>query len=806
MVTLYSFKLYSHPNKLLYEHLHEVAELSRKILREKVFYDESYTKDLLSEVAYLIGFTHDFGKATTFFQNHLLGRYSGELAHHSQISSLFTYYVVKAYLKKLKIEDSIIPLIAWIVVFRHHSDLEDLLGSGSMIERAKNDLGLIEKQANDIRGKNLDEIKKIYSDLDFIDVEKFLNGEWRSAFNEIRLSSFKYNGLLKYYFLTILLYSTLLDADKLIASGLLQPPSRITIINDNLVDDYKEKRQIVTNTPISQLRERAYKEVLENMNKIDFSKNKIFTIELPTGGGKTLTALAFALKLRSKILREHGFVPKIVYCLPFLSIIDQTAEVTRDLLSLDYKDVTSNLMLMHHHLSDVNYKTEEGTLDDPLKSLLLIEGWHSEIIITTFVQFFHSLITNKNSSSRKFHNMINSIIILDEVQTIPHKYWNVLSEALKELTKYNSWIILMTATMPLIFKKEEIQSLVSQRDYYYKELDRVEYNFHLEEMMLDDFNKLVVNDILSTNKDIMIVLNTISSSKKTYQYIREALTKFLGEPKISKEGIAEYKDLMLVYLSSNIIPKHRRERISRIKESQKRKIIVSTQVVEAGIDISVDKIYRDFAPLDSIIQTAGRCNRHNEKERGTVNIYYLKDIKNNKPIYFSYQVYDRLLLEITRELLKEYSSIKEKDFNLKIIPKYYERVRNEGAFLVRCPSLSGQINLTEMLKNLRFTAIDKCFKLIEEEPYKIDVFVKIDEDSDKIFRKISSILENSSNKEKRRELLAIRKEFFDYVISVDYNDLNMRKQAEKIPFIESDQYDIETGFKEKDGHENALII
>jgi len=804
MVTLYSFKLYSHPNKLLYEHLHEVAELSRKILREKVFYDESYTKDLLSEVAYLIGFTHDFGKATTFFQDHLLGRYSGELAHHSQISSLFTYYVVKAYLKKLKIEDSIIPLIAWIVVFRHHSDLEDLLGNGSMIERAKNDLGLIEKQANDIRGKNLDEIKKIYSDLDFIDVEKFLNDEWRSAFNEIRSSSFKYNGLLKYYFLTILLYSTLLDADKLIASGLLQPPSRITTINDNLVDDYKEKRQIVTNTPISQLRERAYKEVLENMNKIDFSKNKIFTIELPTGGGKTLTALAFALKLRNKILQEYGFAPKVVYCLPFLSIIDQTAEVTRDLLSLDYKDVTSNLMLTHHHLSDVNYKTEEGVLDDPLKSLLLIEGWHSEIIITTFVQFFHSLITNKNSSSRKFHNMINSIIILDEVQTIPHKYWNVLSEALKELTKYNSWIILMTATMPLIFKKEEIQPLVSQRDYYYKELDRVEYNFHLEEMMLDDFNKLIMNDILSTNKDIMIVLNTISSSKKTYQYIREALTKFLGEPKISKEGIAEYKDLMLVYLSSNIIPKHRRERISRIKESQKRKIIVSTQVVEAGIDISVDKIYRDFAPLDSIIQTAGRCNRHNEKERGTVNVYYLKDIKNNKPIYFSYQVYDRLLLEITRELLKEYSSIKEKDFNLKIIPKYYERVRNEGAFLVRCPSLSGQINLTEMLKNLRFTAIDKCFKLIEEEPYKIDIFVKIDEDSDKIFRKISSILENSSNKEKRRELLAIRKEFFDYVISVDYNDLNMRKHAEKIPFIESDQYDIETGFKEKDEHENAL--
>ncbi|MGC9069056.1 MAG: CRISPR-associated helicase Cas3' [Thermoprotei archaeon] len=806
----YSFRLYSHknPNKLLYEHLHEVANLSKEIVQQKIFNDEIYNKDLLAEVAYIIGLTHDFGKATMAFQEHLFKNFSSELAHHSQISSLFAYYAVREYLKKKNINDSLLPLIAWIVVSRHHTDLKDLLGVDSMIERTKNDLerGLIEKQINDIKNYNLSEIEKIYDSFDFIDIEKFLNDEWRNIFKDIR-SSARRMGSLEHYFLTVFLYSVLLDADKLNASGLVQPPSRIMKVDNNLVDNYKEKMQIVTNTPINQLREKAYKEVLNNMNKIDFLKNKILTIELPTGSGKTFAALSFALKLRDKISQEYGFVPKIIYCLPFLSIIDQTSKIIHDLLSLNYKDITSNLILTHHHLSDVIYKIKENETLDPLKSLLLIEGWHSEIIVTTFMQFFHSLITNKNSSARKFHNMINSIVILDEIQTIPHKYWNVLSETLKYLTKYNSWIILMTATMPLIFKKEEVCPLVVQRDYYYKELDRVEYRFHLEEMTLDDFNKLVTKNILSTDKNIMIVLNTIYSSKKTYQYIRDVLKDKLGEPKITEDGIAEFPNLILVYLSSNIIPKHRRNRINKIKEAQKRKIIVSTQVIEAGTDISVDEIYRDFAPLDSIIQTAGRCNRHNERDHGTVNIYYLKEVKDNKSILFSYQIYDTLLLEITHELLKEYSLIKEKDFNLEVIPKYYEKIRNRGAFSVQCPSINEPVDLTEMLENLRFTTIGNCFKLIEDEYYKTDAFVNIDDDSNKILKKIELILKKEDLNEKRKEFLAIRKELFDHVISVDKRVINIINQEKSpIPVIRRDYYDIETGFKGKSEYEDALII
>jgi CRISPR-associated endonuclease/helicase Cas3 len=292
----------------------------------------------------------------------------------------------------------------------------------------------------------------------------------------------------------------------------------------------------------------------------------------------------------------------------------------------------------------------------------------------------------------------------------------------------------------------------------------------------------------------MIVLNTISSSKKTYQYIRNELAKKFGEPNITENGIAEFPNIILIYLSSNIIPKHRFERIKSInnKELNKRKIIVSTQVIEAGIDISVDEIYRDFAPLDSIIQTSGRCNRHNEKSSGIVNIYYLKDEKDDK---FSHKIYDILLLEVTEEILKYYHTIKEKDFNLKVIPEYYRKVRSRGK----------QINLVEPVKNLRFSIIEESFKLIEEEVYKRDVFVVINEEAKKILNEIDSVLEMKDIYKRREELLKRRKDFFNYVISIDHrNSKYVQETKGKIPYIGKEYYDLETGLSVED--EETLII
>ncbi|MGC9014385.1 MAG: CRISPR-associated helicase Cas3' [Thermoproteota archaeon] len=806
------FELYSHPNKPLYEHLSEVAEISRRIVQEKEFNGKLFDKSLLSEVTYIIGFSHDFGKATKAFQEHLLNKKSTELAYHSQISSLFTYYSVREYLKNNGINDALLPFIAWMIVFRHHGDLYSPLGAEGMIETLRNKSSLVEKQIEDIKRNSFEPVKKIYHELKFLSIEDFIS-DWKKIIRDLKDFSHCISGDLSNYFLSIYLYSVLLDADKLSASKLRKLPERVSIA-DNLVDNYKAKTFFISNefSNIIKLRSEAYKEIMIKLNKLDVAKDRILSIELPTGSGKTLAAFSFALKLRNKVSKEYGFIPKIIYCLPFLSIIDQNSKIIRDVLSMGYKDIPSNLMLTHHHLSDIYYKLKddselEHSLKDPLKASLLIEGWHSEIVITTFVQFFHSLITNKNRSARKFHNMTNSIILLDEVQAIPRKYWDVVAESLKLLAKeYNSWIILMTATMPLIFKEGEINALVEDKNYYYNTLNRVEYRFDLEEKSVDEFNKYVTDDILRDNKDIMVVHNTIWASKKTYKYIKEKLIDKYGNPHISEEGIASFPGINLIYLSSNVIPKHRQKRIEAMK-SKVRKIIVSTQVVEAGVDISVNKVYRDFAPIDSIVQTAGRCNRNSESNMGVVNIFLLYDKRNNEKIYPSYQIYDPILLDVTRRLIKDYKIIQEKDFNMSIIPKYYNEVRSKSSPSVRCPSVSDSpIDLVKSVEKLDFTVIEKCFKLIEEEPWKTDVFVEIDEHAKNIFNNFRKILEIENFEDRQRAFLSIRKDLFDYVISINKSMLLSSKELGGLITIGEENYDRETGFRGKDGFEDTTII
>ncbi len=284
-------------------------------------------------------------------------------------------------------------------------------------------------------------------------------------------------------------YSVLLDADKLDASEIEKVPSRWEgTLDKKIVDDYKEAKFGEAEKEINKIREEVYEDVNNSIDDLG-SNDRILSINLPTGSGKTLTALSSAFELRNRIKENEGFEPKIIYSLPFLSIIDQNSSVFREVLSdkvgYDWKDVfemgdeekdellreeiPSNLLLTHHHLADVKYnekidENETYDYEDLLDSLLLTEGWYSEIVVSTFVQLFHSLITNKNRSARKFHNITNSIIILDEVQSIPFKYWKLVNRILTILSeKFNCWILFMTATKPLIFDEEEMIELATAK-------------------------------------------------------------------------------------------------------------------------------------------------------------------------------------------------------------------------------------------------------------------------------------------------------------------------------------------------------
>jgi len=769
-------ELKSHPDKLLFDHLKNVGNLSKIILEsKKLNIDKFIDSEILKDIIYLIGITHDFGKATKFFQKYITEEdekikfklKNKQETHHAFLSSLFTYYVIKDYLSgKGLIEKEYLkylPIISFLVVKRHHGNLDNAKDETYFDD---NDEEIIKKQINVINFDKLDVFyKKLYPNYGtnigtFKDKYKQITSEINNGIRGQRklIMELGEESSLFYYFATLLLYSILLDADKTDAANLKSTDRKN--IQSAIVDNYKKLKFGKPKNKINRIRENIYSEVISKVSELNLDNDKILSLNVPTGTGKTLTSLSFALKLRERLNKEKGFSSRIIYSLPFLSIIDQNANVFDEVL----ENPTTDILLKHHHLSEISYKTENEfenieTEKDIGKSLLLIEGWNSEIIVTTFMQFFYSIITNRNRAIRKFHNITNSIVILDEVQAIPHKYWVLLKESIRFFAEsFNTYFVFVTATQPLIFneEKKEIKPLIKNKKEYFEKLDRFDLIPTLEPLKIENFKEQLKKDLSQNHKkDFMIVMNTINSSKEIYNFIRD--------------NIDEIGDSKIYYLSTNIIPIERLKRIKEIKEkTKKRKIIVSTQLIEAGVDIDVDIVYRDFAPLDSINQVAGRCNRNFENDKkGKVKLVILTD-ENNRA-YHKY-IYESFIVDKTQKVFEElkpeeYKNIDEPKF-LELNSSYFEKV-NKGM------SKDKSNEILDHVKKLEFAGLSE-FKLIEEAPNKVDVFVELNEEAKKIMQIYKKIVTNKNLNpfEKKNKFLKIKKNFYDYVISVNINNQN----------------------------------
>ncbi|NQE05108.1 CRISPR-associated nuclease/helicase Cas3 [ANME-1 cluster archaeon GoMg1] len=829
--------LKSHPDKLLKDHLFNVGKYCRESLSTKKLNIEKYLDlDTFQDVAYLIGVTHDFGKATSYFQKYITEKDETKKAklknkpetHHGYFSSIFTYYAIREYLQTKNLLDKNyyenLPIIGFLAVKRHHGNLQS--ADDEVIDFDENKQEILEKQ---IKSIDFDEVKRIYNELSIFNVNledirlKFERSyeyrDYRRNLNGsggVKVVTKKYLGLWKdfrddgklveeylseehslfYYFITLLLYSLLLDADKTDAAN-LEKIKRIDI-NENIVDEYKELKfsgKEDKNKKINEMRNAIYEEVISNVNCIDLDKDKILSLNVPTGTGKTLTALSFALKLRKRIESERDYKPRIIYSLPFLSIIDQNFAVFEDVFETVNKEKpTSDVLLKHHHLSDVIYTRKEDEFEnvdkDTGKDLLLIEGWNSEIVVTTFIQFFYSLISNRNRAIRKIHNITNSIVILDEVQAIPHKYWLLLNKTMIFFAElFNTYFIFITATQPLIFDetKKEISPLVGNKRKYFDSLNRVKLITNLESVCLEDFKEILKKDLMqNANKDVLVVLNTIKSSKDIYDFVK---------------GL-NIRNVALYYLSTNIIPKERLIRIKKIKEkSATRSIIVSTQLIEAGVDIDADIVYRDFAPLDSINQVSGRCNRNFGDKRGIVKLFILREDKDGRA-YYPHTIYGSFIISKTKEVFKEIGKeeIEEMEF-LKLNENYFEKV-NIGK------SEDESNSILEKVEKLKFSELSD-FKLIEKDYPEVDAFIELDDNAKRIWQKYKEIKSIDDLRERKKRFLGIKKEFYEYVISVDKKYAKGFREGE-IGHVSQEElknyYDPDTGFKRDDAGCGTLIF
>jgi CRISPR-associated endonuclease/helicase Cas3 len=777
---LHSSELYSHPDKFLENHLVGVARFADVFLSEK----PQPIYDRIHRIVHFSAICHDLGKATKFFQEYITSpdevRIKTEYSQHSLLSAFMGLYEAKKYLDKF---DSSLVFLA---IKHHHGNLNFTVYDFTLDDK---DIDLILKQIESINPEKfailIQNINQSGFKLNF-NLEHFktwVNSDLINLVKDLKRTHKDLESSVSNYFLLNIIYSILLDADK---SDVVVRNEQIYSLREklptNLVDKYKASASFQTSS-INLLREEAYREILSQ--NID-TNQRIYSLNLPTGLGKTFASLAFALKLREEVGNRH----RIIYSLPFLSIIDQNSSEFEKVLKANEIEPKSNILLKHHHLSDIRYEHSKVTSEsesDPVSGTdwarILVEGWNSEIIVTTFVQFFHTLVSHHNRSLRKFHRLANSIIILDEVQSIPIKYWQLTRKLLLELTqRLNSYVIFVTATQPMIFEPNEIVPLCNHKPYF-ETLNRISIIPRIQTTTTIDE---LAHQFDLNEKTHLFIFNTINSAETFYKNL-------IKQELVSNSDVA--------FLSTHIVPKHRKKRIKEIKEDKKYKIVVSTQLVEAGVDIDFDVVVRDIAPLDSIIQSAGRCNR-NASNKGEV--YVVNIVKNGKRV--ANYIYDPVLLDITESILKGKTRIDEPEI-LELANQYFQETSQRK-------STRDSTEILDAIASLVYDHPDedkvkiKDFNLIEKGRPEIDVFIEVDDDAKEIWQRFIALKEIKDRFERKNEFDKFKSEFYDYVISIPRYAQNQPILEYEIGYVSSDMlkicYDISTGYILKE--ENPTLM
>lgn len=329
--------------------------------------------------------------------------------------------------------------------------------------------------------------------------------------------------------------------------------------------------------------------VVEDCTRTAASAPGVFTLTVPTGGGKTLSSLNFAL--RHAIAHRKR---RIIYVIPFTSIIEQNAAVFRELLS----PLGEHTVIEHH--SNLSSDQEE---DQTTRSRLTTENWDAPIIVTTAVQFFESLFANKTSRCRKLHNIANSVVILDEAQCLPVQYLKPCLRVLEEISaRYHTTTVLCTATQPAVARSAdfpigypESREIIQDTDTLFVNLARVRVTYR---GTLPDSH---IADELAAASQALCIVNTRTHAKTLFKLLPPSEDNF--------------------HLSTLMCPQHRLEVLAAVRQRLRDNLpvrLVATQLIEAGVDIDFPLVYRSMAGLDSIAQAAGRCNREGKLPGGGV--------------------------------------------------------------------------------------------------------------------------------------------------------------------------------------------
>jgi CRISPR-associated endonuclease/helicase Cas3 len=802
---------FSHSKKNETEEVYGSKELKNHIngVEEKALLHLSNNLELgfddkeLEELIKIIVKFHDLGKYTSYFQNYLLNKepIDQTLKRHAQIGGFAAYnYFANTSEKK--------GLLALYVIFLHHSQLINILEISVKLDH--NLERIIGKQLNDLKDVKLD----IEGDLKLDDLEAVLNyTDERKLRKGFKYWGKKYSSI-QDYFLINYLFSLLIEGDKMDASDTI--PYKLKQIKPSSVDD-RFKKPIIQDKSLKELTNNELRNycrsiVVSNLEKEDILEHYIFTLTAPTGIGKTMTALDFSLKLKDKIKKKSGVEARIIYALPFINIIEQALSEYEKVLGQQNVNI-----LGHYQYADVFGKRDQkenldGAEQGYDQKLMALDTWQADVVITSFVQFFETLISNRNKLLKKFNHFANAIIILDEVQTLRLEQMPLLGAALFYLSKFlKSRIILMTATRPKIFELAQQEILKEQGESVLPKelLNNYEEVFALfqrtsihpllndlneeEENRTQEFVSTIFDTKWSFDKSCLIVCNTVKRSVEVFDAIQSYLEK------------NNFKN-SIYYLSTNIIPAHRFQRIEDIKEDiQKNKnpILIATQVVEAGVDLDFDMGFRDIGPIDSIIQVAGRINRNNNPNKLHSPLYVIDfDTKATT------MVYGRLTYIQAKKSLETQECFFENEY-LKLITVYFDGISEKNSF-------ADARAFFNSMKTLKYDSEDKesfpvsSFRIIEESDRYAPVFIEIDDKASVILDKYLQKIKNEISKEEFNKDWKLK--FQQHIISIPKylcEDLETVNEYEEsillVPMEEIEpRYDIKTGYNRSYKVENNV--
>ena len=541
----------------------------------------------------------------------------------------------------------------------------------------------------------------------------------------------KEHSTLTHAFFTRMLYSCLVDADFLdteefMSGGSIKrnPGSTITMLKDKL-DAYLMN----WNSPIGELNTTRY-QILRNCVEKAGEGQGLFTLTVPTGGGKTIASLAFALHHA-----EQKHLRRVIYVIPYTSIIEQTAEI--------FKKILGEQNVLEHHSGVIEADDERETLQ-VIERRLATENWDKPVIVTTAVQFFESLFSDRSSHNRKLHNIVESVIIFDEAQMMPLPYLKPCVYALAELVQhYRVSAVLCTATQPSLeqFFRSQMQE--------YKSLELCPKE--LAEASV--FNRVHVcvegvipwNDLaerMNKEKQTLCIVNSRQNAKTVFEGLEE-------------EG--------RYHLSTLMVATDRKEKLKEIrKRLSEGKIcrVVSTSLIEAGVDVDFPTVMREMAGLDSILQAAGRCNREGKRNpMDSIVTVFLSETP--PPSIFSPSI------AAGQFVLEHYDD----PFSREAIASYFSELYDiRGEFYFDQKGIMKRLD-----RELAFRTVGRMFHLIETE--MTSIYIPVGEGNKLVERR----LQGEISKDLLRQLGA-------YSVNVFSKHFEVLRQAGDISAIGDDEW------------------